>query len=65
MRIKLSYVFWLISNVYLSIHNFYIKEYSQSLLFSAYLVTSLIGLKNSFKAGGWLDKISLEKNEQR
>lgn len=56
MRIKLSYVFWLVSNVYLSVHNFCIKEYAQAFLFSAYLITSIVGLRNSFKSGGWLDK---------
>ncbi len=58
MRIKLSYVFWFVSNIYLSIHNFYIHEYAQAFLFSAYLITSIIGLKNSFRNGGWLDKFS-------
>ncbi len=59
MRIKLSYVFWLVSNVYLLVHNFLIHEYSQGFLFSAYLITSIVGLRNAFKSGGgWLDKFS-------
>lgn len=61
MRIKLSYLFWFISNIYLSLHNFYIEEYSQAFMFSAYLLMSIIGLKNCFKHGGWLDKYSANK----
>jgi hypothetical protein len=52
-RMKLSYTLWLISNVYLCIHNFTIGEYSQAFLFGAYLITTLVGIKNTYKDNGW------------
>jgi hypothetical protein len=56
MRIKLSYVFWLVSNVFLVAHNLRIGEHSQAFLFGAYLITSIIGLKNSIGDNGWFSK---------
>ncbi|MDR0693505.1 MAG: hypothetical protein LBF49_02975 [Puniceicoccales bacterium] len=53
LRMKLSYTLWLISNVYLCIHNFIIKEYSQAFLFGAYLITTFVGIKNSYKDKDW------------
>ncbi|MDR1891347.1 MAG: hypothetical protein LBQ23_04235 [Puniceicoccales bacterium] len=53
LRMKLSYVLWLISNIYLCVHNFTIKEYSQAFLFGAYLITTFIGIKNTYKDKNW------------
>jgi hypothetical protein len=56
MRVKLSYVLWLVSNVFLACYNFCIREYSQAFLFGAYLITSMIGLKNSIGDEGWFSR---------
>jgi hypothetical protein len=56
MRIKLSYVFWLVSNIFLACYNFKIKEYSQAFMFGAYLIIAMIGLRNSIGDRGWLSK---------
>ena len=53
LRMKLSYMLWLVSNGYLCVHNFIIKEYSQSVLFGAYLITTAIGIKNTYKDRYW------------
>lgn len=55
MYIKLSYAIWLASNVFLLAHNFRIGEYSQAFMYSIYLVTSVIGLRNSMN-DGWLSR---------
>jgi hypothetical protein len=53
LRMKLSYVLWLISNTYLCVHNFAIGEHAQSFLFGAYLITTFIGLRNTYKDPHW------------
>ena len=53
LRMKLSYVLWMISNVYLCTHNLLIKEYSQAFLLGAYLITSMIGMKNTWHDKDW------------
>ncbi|MDR1255380.1 MAG: hypothetical protein LBJ94_00405 [Puniceicoccales bacterium] len=54
MYIKLSYALWLGSNIFLLAHNIRIREYSQAFLFGAYLIISIVGLKNSMR-DGWFD----------
>lgn len=56
LRMKLSYVLWMGSNVCLCIHNFLIKEYSQAFLFGAYLITSIIGIKNTWYDKSWFGR---------
>ena len=56
LRMKLSYVLWMISNIYLCVHNFCIKEYSQAFLFGAYLITSAIGMKNTWHDKSWFGR---------
>jgi hypothetical protein len=53
LRVKLSYVLWLISNVYLCAYNASIGQYSQAFMFGAYLVTTFIGIKNTYKDKYW------------
>jgi hypothetical protein len=55
LRMKLSYVLWLVSNVYLCVHNSIIGEYSQAFLFGAYLVTTFIGIRNTYKDPSWFE----------
>ncbi|MDR2377565.1 MAG: hypothetical protein LBD54_02315 [Puniceicoccales bacterium] len=52
MRIKLSYIIWLPSNIYLVIYNIRIGQSAQGVLFSFYLFFNLIGLKNTFGSKG-------------
>jgi nicotinamide riboside transporter PnuC len=55
MRIKLSYVLWIVSNVFFVIHNFRIGEHSQAFMYAIYLVTGVTGLRNSI-GDGWFSK---------
>jgi hypothetical protein len=47
LRIRLSYVIYLVSNVYFCIHNIAIGERAQTVLFGTYTLTALIGLYNT------------------
>lgn len=47
MLIKLSYALWLVSNIFLLAHNFHIGEHSQAFMYVVYLITGIIGLRNS------------------
>ncbi|MDR2436383.1 MAG: hypothetical protein LBD33_03705 [Puniceicoccales bacterium] len=55
MRIKLSYVLYVVSNVFFVIHNFRIGERSQAFMYVVYFVTGVIGLRNSI-GDGWFSK---------
>lgn len=41
---KWGFVFWLVSNLYMSIRFFVIKEYFQSILFFAYFILAIRGI---------------------
>ncbi|MDR3144296.1 MAG: hypothetical protein LBT64_02220 [Puniceicoccales bacterium] len=53
LRIKLSYVLWLISNVFLCAHNIYIGEHSQAFMFAVNLMISIVGIKNTHSDPFW------------
>jgi nicotinamide riboside transporter PnuC len=42
-KIRSGFLFWMISNSYWMIYNFYIKEYAQSLLYFVFLGLSFWG----------------------
>ncbi|MDR2735581.1 MAG: hypothetical protein LBB20_01935 [Puniceicoccales bacterium] len=54
LRLKLCYVLWLFSNIFLLIHNALIKEYAQATMYTIYLMITFIGIKNTIKDEGWL-----------
>ena len=41
---KWGFVFWLVSNLYMTIRFFYIHEYAQSVLFLVYFILAIRGL---------------------
>ena len=43
-RNKWGFVFWLISNLYMSVRFFVIKEYAQSVLFFLYFILAIRGI---------------------
>lgn len=43
-RNKWGFVFWLISNLYMSVRFFVIKEYAQSILFFLYFILAIRGI---------------------
>ncbi|MDR1433524.1 MAG: hypothetical protein LBI61_04310 [Puniceicoccales bacterium] len=53
LRLKLSYVLWLISNVCLCAHNFAIGEYAQAFMFGALLIMTFIGLRSTIRDKYW------------
>jgi hypothetical protein len=55
MRIKLSYMLWLVSNMFFVVYNFHIGERSQAFMYSVYIITGIVGLKNSI-GDGWFSK---------
>ncbi|MDR1366819.1 MAG: hypothetical protein LBJ13_02855 [Puniceicoccales bacterium] len=61
MRLKLSYVLWLFTNVVLVWHNFCIGEHQQCILYAVYLYTAIIGIRNTIYQKGWLSRTVIEK----
>jgi hypothetical protein len=53
LRIKLSYAMWLASNTFLCAYNLFIGEYAQGLLFGVNLITTLVGIKNTYGDKYW------------
>jgi hypothetical protein len=60
MRLKLSYVLWLLTNGVLVWHNFCIGERQQCILYAVYLYTAVIGIRNTIHQKGWLSRMSIE-----
>ncbi|MDR1303111.1 MAG: hypothetical protein LBJ81_00640 [Puniceicoccales bacterium] len=54
MRLKLSYVLWLMTNAVLVWHNFCIGERQQCILYAVYLYTAALGIRNTIHQKGWL-----------
>jgi hypothetical protein len=61
MRLKLSYVLWLLTNGVLVWHNFRIGECQQCILYAVYLYTAIIGIKNTIHQKGWLSQTLIGK----
>jgi ABC-type glycerol-3-phosphate transport system permease component len=54
LRFKLSYVIWVMSNLYLMVRNFRINENAQATMYVVYLIINIIGLRNTIGHKGWL-----------
>ncbi|MDR2807240.1 MAG: hypothetical protein LBB11_03740 [Puniceicoccales bacterium] len=53
-RYKLSYVLWLIIDLFFIWHNYRIGEKQQCALYVFYFIIAIIGLKNTIHHKGWL-----------
>jgi hypothetical protein len=60
MRLKLSYVLWLLTNGVLVWHNFCIGERQQCILYAVYSYTAILGVRNTFHQKGWLSRTVVE-----
>ncbi|MDR2200763.1 MAG: hypothetical protein LBN94_01455 [Puniceicoccales bacterium] len=60
MRMRLSYLLWLLTNTVLVWHNFCIGERQQCVLYAVYLYTAILGLRNTKHHKSWLLPVSLD-----
>jgi hypothetical protein len=56
MRLKLSYMIWLVTDAALVWHNFCIGEWQQCILYVVYFCTVVLGIRNTIHQKGWLSR---------